>query len=51
MDGGHVEFARVLVDHGVDVNARDYFKSTPLHRALKDGHVEFARMLISMVRM
>jgi len=30
---GHVEFARVLVEHGADVNSQDYFKSTPLHFA------------------
>ena len=45
---GHVEFARVLVDHGANMNARDSHKSTPLHLASEGGHVEFARELIEL---
>jgi len=44
--GGHVKFARVLLEHGADVNAQDDYKSTPLHVALKDGQVGFARVLL-----
>ena len=44
--GRHVEFVRVLVGHGADVNAQDGHKSTPLHLAAQDGHVECAQILI-----
>jgi Ankyrin repeats (3 copies)/Ankyrin repeats (many copies) len=44
---GHVESARMLIEHGADVNARDNHKSTPLHLALKGGHVEFAQVLVA----
>jgi ankyrin repeat protein len=42
----HGVFARLLVQHGADVNALDVDKSTPLHLASKGGHVEFAQVLI-----
>jgi ankyrin repeat protein len=44
--GRHVEFVRVLVDHGADVHARDGHKSTPLHIAAQTGHVGCAQILI-----
>ena len=44
--GGYAEFARVLFEHGADMNARHYGKLTPLHIALKGGHVEIARLLV-----
>jgi len=44
--GGHAEFALGLVDHGVDVNARDFDELTPLHIALKGGHVEISWLLV-----
>ena len=43
---GHVEFARVLVGHGADVNAQGQYKSTPLHLASQRGHVDFAWLLV-----
>ena len=43
---GHVEVARVLLEHGADVDARDISKWTPLRHALDEGHVEVARVLI-----
>ena len=43
---GHVEVARVLLEHGADVNAKDISKWTPLRHALDKGHVETARVLI-----
>jgi ankyrin repeat protein len=43
---GHVETARVLVEHGADVNARDISKRTPLRLALDNNHVEIAQVLI-----
>jgi ankyrin repeat protein len=42
----HAVFARLLIQHGADVNAPDVDKSTPLHLASKGGHVEFAQVLI-----
>jgi ankyrin repeat protein len=44
--GGHVGFARVLIDNGTDVNAKDDDNSTPLHLASSGGHVEFAQVLV-----
>ena len=43
---GHVEVARVLLEHGADVDARDISKWTPLRHALDEWHVEVARVLI-----
>ena len=43
---GHLEFARMLIEHGADVNAQDYRKSTPLHLASMRVHVELAQMLL-----
>ena len=44
--GGHAEFALGLVDHGVNVNARDFDELTPLHIALKGGQVEISWLLV-----
>ena len=43
---GHLEVARVLLEQGADVNAKDISKWTPLRHALDKGHVETARVLI-----
>ena len=43
---GHVEVARVLVEHGADVTDRDEHGWTPLHEASEAGMVEVARILI-----
>ena len=39
---------RLLLDHGADPNAqsRRYFRTTPLHRASRDGNIEIARLLL-----
>ncbi|KAH0608836.1 uncharacterized protein H6S33_001064 [Morchella sextelata] len=42
----HIEVARLLIDHGADVSARDSGQKTPLHEALERGHLEIARLLI-----
>ena len=41
-----MDFARLLVEHGADVNSQDDYKSTPLHLASRGGHVEIARVLL-----
>jgi ankyrin repeat protein len=43
---GHVDFVLFLVDHGVDVEARDKEGRTPLDCALAQGHVDLARSLV-----
>jgi ankyrin repeat protein len=43
---GHVEVARVLVNHGAKVSAKDQDGWTPLHLASKHGHADLARLLI-----
>jgi len=42
----HVEFVRLLVEHGADRAAQDKDGWTPLHRASERGHVEVARILV-----
>ena len=44
---GHLEVARVLIEHGADVIALDGRGATPLHYASHNGHVEVARFLIN----
>ena len=43
---GHVEVARMLVEHGADVAAQTEHGVTPLHAASAMGQVEVARMLV-----
>ena len=43
---GHIEVARVLLEHGADTEARDNHGRTPLLRASRDGHIELARVLL-----
>jgi ankyrin repeat protein len=44
--GGEVEVARLLLQHGARVDARDRSQKTPLHRAAYSGSVEVATLLI-----
>jgi ankyrin repeat protein len=43
---GHINVARVLLEHGVDVNARDRNRFTSLHLASKEGHTDVAQFLL-----
>jgi ankyrin repeat domain-containing protein 50 len=46
---GHLETARLLLEHGADTRAQTETGSTPLHQASKRGHVELARLLVKHV--
>ncbi len=43
---GDVEFSRVLLEHGADIEARDEGDWSPLERAMNNGHVEITRALL-----
>ena len=43
---GHVKAARVLIEHGADVMARNEDRETALHLASRNGQAEVARILI-----
>ena len=43
---GHVDVARLLIEHGADAAAQDNDGMTPLHWASEGGHVDVARLLI-----
>ena len=42
----HVEIARLLLQNGADVNARDDNGFTPLHIAAMHGHVDILHLLV-----
>ena len=41
-----MDVARLLLEHGADVNARNKDSVTPLHIAAGEGHVDVARLLL-----
>eukprot|EP00730_Choanoeca_flexa_P006674 TRINITY_DN12203_c0_g1_i1.p1 TRINITY_DN12203_c0_g1~~TRINITY_DN12203_c0_g1_i1.p1 ORF type:complete len:116 (+),score=7.35 TRINITY_DN12203_c0_g1_i1:113-460(+) len=43
---GHLAVARVLIDKGADVEAKNRNQWTPLHEACLRGHLSLAEMLI-----
>jgi ankyrin repeat protein len=49
VNAGHhneARIARLLIAHGADPNARDWYGSTPLHRASERGSIEIVHSLI-----
>ena len=43
---GHIDVAKVLLDHGADVNAQDIYDQSPLSWASNREHVEFVQLLL-----
>ena len=41
---GDLKEIRYLVEHGADVNAKNNFGQTPLHRACRSGHFEMVNL-------
>ncbi|RKQ63180.1 ankyrin repeat protein [Thermovibrio guaymasensis] len=46
VNNDNVEFAKFLVKHGANVNAKDFFGITPLHQAVISGSYKVAKFLI-----
>ena len=44
---GNYDVAVLLIDHGADVNMKDYYGQTPGHEAALSGEVEILKLLIS----
>ena len=42
---GNIEIAKVLINHGADLNAPNYLGQTSLHVALESNHIEFAKFM------
>ncbi|XP_046543311.1 uncharacterized protein LOC124253552 isoform X1 [Haliotis rubra] len=45
--GGHTDVAEILLNHDMDVNARNRHGRTPLYLACESGHVGLARLFVS----
>jgi len=43
---GHTDIARLLIEKGAEVNAKNASQQTPLHSAAWHGHADIARLLI-----
>lgn len=44
--GGHLEIARMLLEHGANPNARQSDEFTPLHGAAQNGQAEMVQLLL-----
>nr|XP_054768450.1 E3 ubiquitin-protein ligase MIB1-like [Lytechinus pictus] len=42
----HVDCARILINHGCNVNMQDYRKDTPLHDTITTDNVDVAELLL-----
>ena len=47
MHGNHVDAARVLIDAGADVNAKDAIQDSPYLYAGARGHLDILRMTLA----
>ncbi|MBM9538543.1 ankyrin repeat domain-containing protein [Desulfobulbus alkaliphilus] len=45
--GGYLDVAEILVDAGIDVNARNQWQASPLHYAAGLGHLDLVKFLVS----
>ena len=43
---GHLNCVSILLKHGLDLNAQNFYEQTALHRAAWAGHTKIMRMLI-----
>jgi ankyrin repeat protein len=43
---GHLEVSRVLLDHGADMNAREYNYWFPMHLSTANGYLEIVKLLL-----
>ena len=44
---GHMKIAELLISRGAEVDAKDSFRATPLHRASREGHKNISELLIN----
>ena len=47
-EGESLDVARLLIEHGAEVDARDEFGTTPLHAAVVRGSLDVVRLLIEL---
>jgi ankyrin repeat protein len=43
---GHIDLANLLLDKNAKVNCRDWYKSSPVHDAARNGHVNIVKLLL-----
>ena len=46
VDAGNFEIVKLLVDHGADINAKDFYNSTPLINAVGKYYTKIVEYLI-----
>jgi ankyrin repeat protein len=44
---GHMKIAELLISRGAEVDVKDSFRATPLHRASREGHKNISELLIN----
>ena len=45
-DEGHLDVTRLLLDHGVDTEAANHYRWTPLHKAASNGYDNIVPLLL-----